>query len=298
MKILNCLCALSLGITLVSQAQTFPPVANAKLLSCDGMPCVDALANGKHLRLAIDTGNPTSFLDLKAAQSLGLTLAPVNGADGKPIADYSQTKLTTLIFGDVTFKELKYAVADLSGPIAAKTFPNIDGTIGYSAFKDRILQLNTPDSVLSVSQPLTAPTTCPSTCGDIALITFGDHGPPIVTSTGFTVNGKPITVQIDTMYTGTLLVFPTSVDKLGLTAESQSKTSNFFGFTDGGVEMFVSQAHQLGFGARTLATSAPLYFAGPKVHLPDGLFDGTVGAELLSPHKITFDFRDNKFWID
>jgi hypothetical protein len=115
---------------------------------------------------------------------------------------------------------------------------------------------------------------------------------------GFVVNGKPITVQVDTMYTGTLLVYPTSVDKLGLATESQSKTSKFFAFTDGGVDMFVSKANQLGFGAKTLATSAPLYFAGSKVHLPDGLFDGTVGAGLLSPHKITFDFHDNKFWID
>jgi Aspartyl protease len=298
MKLLACLCALLLGTTLVSQAQLLPPMANVKLLSCDGLPCVDAVANGKHLRLGIDTGDPNSILDLKAAQSLGLTLAPVNGTDGKPIAGYSETKLTNLVVGDVTFKDIEYVVADLSRSIAANTFPNIDGTIGYEAFKDRILQLNTPVSVLGISQPLVAPTACPSTCGDVALITFGHHGPPIVTTTGFTVNGKPITVQIDTMYAGTLLIYPTSVDKLGLATESQSKTSKFFAFTDGGVDMFVSKASQLGFGSRTLAISTPLYFAGPKVHLPDGLFDGTVGAGLLSPHKITFDFHDNKFWID
>jgi Aspartyl protease len=298
MKLLVCLCVLLLGTTLVSQAQSLPPMANVKLLSCNGLPCVDAFANGKPLRLGIDTGDPNSVLDLKAAKSLGLTLAPVNGADGKPIAGCSQTTLASLIVGDIAFKNLEYVVADLSRSIVANTFPDIDGTIGYDAFKDRIVQLNTPNSVLSISQPLTAPTACPTTCGDIALITFGHHGPPIVTSTGFTVNGKPITVQIDTMYTGTLLVFPTSVDKLGLATESQSKTSKFFAFTDGGVDMFVSKANQLGFGAKILVTSAPLYFAGPKVHLPDGLFDGTVGAGLLSPHKITFDFHDNKFWID
>ena len=62
--------------------------------------------------------------------------------------------------------------------------------------------------------------------------------------------------------------------------------------------MFRAAAKELGFGPKTLATKVPLYFAGPKVHLPDGLFDGTVGADLLTPHKVTFDFHDNKFWLD
>jgi hypothetical protein len=145
---------------------------------------------------------------------------------------------------------------------------------------------------------MTTAAACPSFCGDIALITFGHRGPPIVTTSGFTVNGRAVSVQVDTMFTGTMLIYPTSVDKLGLSAEAQSKQSQYFGFTDEGVEMFKAEAKQLGFGTKTLTVRSPLYFAGPKVHLPDGLFDGTVGAELLGKHKVTFDFHDNKFWLD
>jgi Aspartyl protease len=302
MRPLTCLCALLLGTTLAARAQsatpTTPPMTHAKLSSCDGLPCIDAQTGGKHLRLAIDSGDPNSVLDVKVAQTLGLTLQPVNGEDGKPITGYQQATATNLVIDGITFKKIDFLIIDLSKAMSTGTIPHVDGTLAYGDFKDRILQLDYPAGTLSLSDPLTTPTKCPSACGDISLITFGHHGPPIVTTTGFTVNGKPIAVQIDTMFSGTLLIYPTSVDKLGLATEAQSKTSEHFPFTDGGVDMFQSKASKVGFDSRTLTTQAPLYFAGPKVHLPDGLFDGTVGAALLVTHKITFNFHDNKFWLD
>lgn len=278
--------------------QTLPPLARAKLLACDGLPCIDAEAGGKHLRLGVDTGNPNSALNLKSAQALGLTLEPVNGADGKPVPGYQMAVLNDVRVGDIVFKRLRFLAIDLSPAIQSKTFPDIDGTLGYGALKDRIAQLDYPAGAFSVSEPLVAAARCPGDCGEMALITFGQHGPPIVTTKGFAVNGKPVSVQVDTMFTGTLLVFPASVEKLGLTREAESKTSEHFAFTDEGVDMVRSSARELRFGAKALAADTPLYFAGPKVHLPDGLFDGTVGIALLASHKVTFDFRDNLFWLD
>jgi hypothetical protein len=275
-----------------------PLFSHSKISTCDGLPCVDAEVQGKHLRLAIDTGNPNSALNVKSAESVGLALQPVNGADGKAIAGIQKAIAMDVAVGEIRFKELRFLVIDLSSAIKSKTFPDVDGTLGYGALKDRIMQIDYPAGAFGVSEPMTTATACASFCGDIALITFGHRGPPIVTTSGFTVNGRAVSVQVDTMFTGTMLIYPTSVDKLGLSAEAQSKQSQYFGFTDEGVEMFKAEAKQLGFGTKTLTVKSPLYFAGPKVHLPDGLFDGTVGAELLSTHKVTFDFHDNKFWLD
>jgi hypothetical protein len=299
------LSAVLLLSTVLSVAQSptaseggLPPLGHAKLLSCDGLPCVDAVIGGKHLLLGIDIGDPSPVLNLKTAHALGLALQSVAGADGKPVTGYQKAVTNNVAVGDIKFDEVKFLVVDLSSAISDKTFPDVDGTLGYKIFENRILQLDHPAGVLSLSQPLTTQTGCPTFCGDISLITFGHRGPPIVTTTGFSVNGKPISVQVDTMFTGTLLIYPTSVDKLELTVESQSKTSKYINFTDGGVDMFESQAKQIGFGSKTLAVAAPLYFAGPKVHLPDGLFDGTVGADVLGSYKVTFNFHDNKFWLD
>ncbi len=302
MRLLRCLCTFLLFGTSLGVAQ--PPLAHAKLSMCDGLPCIDAQVQGiqgiqgKHLRLAVDTGNPNSALNLKSAEALGLSLQPINGADGKPIAGFQRAVVPNVTVGDIVFKELRFLVIDLSPSISAKTFPNVDGTIAYGAWKDRIVQLDYPTGVFSVSEPLTAAVACPVACGDISLIPFGHRGPLIVTTAGFTVNGRPISVQVDTMFTGSLLIYPTSVDKLNLTSEAQSKATQYFAYTDEGVDMFRAEARQIGFESGTLAAKAPLYFAGPKVHLPDGLFDGTVGAELLGKHKVSFDFHDNKFWLD
>ena len=148
---------------------------------CDGLPCVDAQVGGKHLILGIDTGNPTSIIDLKAAKTLGLTIEPILGDDGKPMAQYQKATGTNIAIGDIEFKELRFLAVDLSASLKDGTLPHIDGTLAYGAFKDRIVQLDYPAGVLNLSQPLTASTKCPGTCGDISLITFGQHGPPIVT---------------------------------------------------------------------------------------------------------------------
>jgi hypothetical protein len=303
MRSLACFCALFVFGTTLSVAQSaapagLPSLAHAKLLMCDGLPCVDVLVQDKHLRLAIDTGNPNSALSLKASEALGLKLEPIHGADGKPIAGFQKAAAANVTVGDIHFKELKFLVIDLSSAISAKTFPDVDGTLAYGALKDRVVQLDYPGGAFGVSEPLTSAIGCPASCGDLAFPPFGHRGPPIVTTTGFSVNGKAVVVQVDTMFTGTMLIYPTSVDKLGLSTEAQSRNSQYFAFTDEGVEMFRAEAKQLDFDSKTLVAKGPLYFAGPKVHLPDGLFDGTVGAELLGSHKVTFDFHDNKFWLD
>jgi len=206
---------LLLPLVLAPAFAALPPLTDAKLLSCEGLPASTCWREARISSWASILANPNSFLNLKAAQALGLTLQPVNGRDGKPRPGVQTAIVPNVSIGPIKFDELKFLVFDLSDAIENGVFPRIDGTIACGAFKDRILQLDYPAGILSVSQPLAAPVVCPASCGDISLIPFGRNGPPIVTSTGFTVNGKAIAVQIGTMFTGTLVVFPTAVESLG-----------------------------------------------------------------------------------
>jgi hypothetical protein len=58
-----------------------------------------------------------------------------------------------------------------------------------------------------------------------------------------------------------------------------------------------STASKESFENQLLRKNATLYFATPKVHLPDGMFDGTVGNELFLGHVLTLDFHANRFWM-
>jgi hypothetical protein len=267
----------------------------AELLSCGGLPCADLqVGAGKLLKLAIDTGNVTSVIDLAAAKAAGLPLTPYLDPNKNPVPGAFTVTIKGARLGPDTLGDITAVVADLSAPIAAGLFPRADGTLSYVALKDRRLVLDFRHHTIR------APTTgsaCAGNCGTLTYPTFGPKGPPIVATTGFKVNGQPLTVQVDTLYSGTLLIYAASIEKLHFESQAATKDLQHFPFTDGGVDMIESKGREESFGTLNLLSDAPLYFPTPKVHQPDGRFDGTVGSALLAGHEVTFDFAANLFWV-
>ena len=95
------------------------------------------------------------------------------------------------------------------------------------------------------------------------------------------------------MYSGTMLVYTASIEKLQLSEAAKTTKSRDFPFTDGGVKMKEAPAESEGFHGLMLSGRAPLvYFPTPDVHEPDGLFDATVGLELFYKAAVMFDFHD------
>lgn len=259
---------------------------------CSGLPCVDIEPG---LTMVIDTGNPLSVLNAPRAKELGLALSPFVNRHGQTVSGYSEAHLQNVKVAGVTIPDVKFLVADLSKNIADGTFPKVDGTIGYSVLKGYTLSLDYKQHTVALGS---GDASCAAACGAITYPPFGEKGPPIVVTSGFRVNGKDVSMQVDTFYTGTMLIFPTSVAKLRLKAEALSPRADHFFFTDGGVDMIRGRAESESFGDTVLAANAPLYFATPKVHTPDGLFDGTVGAALFAGHVVNLDFHANRFWME
>jgi hypothetical protein len=284
-----------LGCCAIAQ---MPSLSGSSMLDCSGMPCVDVTAeNGTHLKMLVDTGNPNSVLDLAKATALGLELKPMLGSDGKQYHGLSTGTIKNVRLGDVSLGDMEVLVGNLQPGIEKGKRPAADGSLSYTAFDGRILKMDYKGQRVSVSEVLKTDVPCPEFCGTLTTPTFGKEGPPILATTGFQLNGKPVTVQVDTLYGGTMLIYPTSVEELGLTAEQQSTKTRMFPFTDGGVDMIEGVARTESFDKDPLKKDAPVYFATPKVHLPDGLFDGTVGHELFTGRVVTMDFHAHHFWI-
>lgn len=268
------------------------------LSDCSGLPCATFdLGQGKSATLMIDTGNNHGALDIETARSLGLELKPYVSRSGKTIDGLFTTRLTDVKLGGQSLGETDLLVTDIKKDVAGGSMPKSDGTLSYTSFKDRVLTLDYGRHTLSFTEP-GAKVAVPAGSGDLTYPTFGQKGPPIVVASGFAVNGKPVSVQIDTLYSGSMLIYTASIDKLGLAEEAASKRSRRFAFTDGGVDMIEGKAHEESFAGKTLLSPAGLYFPTPDVHQPDGLFDGTVGAELFAKHRLTLDFHANKVWLD
>lgn len=272
-------------------------VAEVPLLDCDGLPCVEARTeDGKTWKLGIDTGNDNSVLDSKVAEAAGLK--PTKPTPSGWPAGMFITTVPVLSVGDLALKEVSFVAMSLSDDIGKGTMPHVDGTLAYTAFKDRILQLDFAAHQLRVSEVLTGPVDCGKICDKFSLITFGKQGPPIVVANGFEINGKRVTAQIDTMYTGSLLVYNASIEKLGLGEAAKTTATRQFAYTDGGVTMKAAQAKREGFRGVPLGDAKPkVYFPTPGVHEPDAMFDATVGLELFSDAILTLDFHNMNVFL-
>jgi hypothetical protein len=275
--------------------------AEVPLLDCDGVPCIEArIGEGKLLKFALDTGNVSSVVDKDVAEAGGLkpTKAMPAGAPAGMFltaipAVHIGRAAAGAAAGEVTLREVPALGLSLGDMIGQKQMPDVAGTLAYTAFKDRIVQIDFVAHKVRISELLAQAAECPGGCDRFSLITFGKKGPPIVVAEGFAINGKAVTAQVDTMYTGTMLVYSISIDKLGLSDAAKSEKTENFPFTDGGVDMKSAPAEKESFHDTVLGVSAPVvYFPTADVHEPDGMFDATVGLGLFYGTVLTLDFRD------
>lgn len=273
------------------------------LLDCSGLPCIDmAAADGKTFRLLIDLADVNSFLDSKEAQVLALPLQALKSSDGNDISEIQQTVVPGAHLGDLPMGDFPFMVLDTATPQPDRQkqppFP-ANGALTYSAFKNRVLQIDYAHHVVRISEPQSAPLACPRTCANLVIKHFGgDFGPVTLTTSGFTINGQPVDVQLDTMFTGTVLVYPGSVDKLGLKKQSKAKQKENFPYLQGGLTLVRADGATASFGDLPLMQSGPLYFGTSDDHFPAMHFDATVGWALLNHAVVMFDFSGMHMWME
>lgn len=259
---------------------------------CNGLICIDVVLDGAPPRtLMLDTGNAHSTVVTEVARQLGWTLESVQ-RDGKAVPGIYRAGAHRAALGRVEAKE-DFFVFDRD--LLGDNKPPVDGSITYGFFKDRILQIDFPRHRLRISDVVvTPPAERADGAGSLKLIPFGERGPPVIVGGPFTVNGKSLRAQIDTVYTGSLLVYDSAVDKLGLSKQGKPE---FFGYTDGGVNMLAAPAQNIGFGEHIIAKNSTIYFVGEgknPVRQPEGLFEATVGNALFAHSVVTLDFHAMK----
>ena len=277
-------------------ASPAPDLVNLAYTPCAGMICVPVtLADGKTHVLLLDTGNVNSWLLAGTARAMGLKLEPIE-QDGKVLPGLFRLGAQTV---SLQGQELSGRFLALSRQQTGELPAGVEGAIAYPLFKDKILQIDYAHLVLRV---LEGPPAGERTAGrELKLITFGRQGPPIVVGSGFSVNGRALSAQIDTCYTGTLLVYTDAIARLGLERAARQTKAQYFPYTDGGVNMNEAAADSVAFGSYVLSRPPALvYFPGESgnpVHQPDGLFEATVGNALFVHSIVTLDFRTMKISV-
>lgn len=263
---------------------------------CNGMICVPVtLADGKSHVLLLDTGNVSSWLTLETARALQLQLEPIERG-GKTLDGVFRLGQQTVSLGG---RSLSGRFGALSPEQSGEMPRSVDGALAYTLFTGLILRIDYPQRKIRVLDPSANDSAAPGS--PLSLITFGKQGPPIVVAGGFKVNDRPVNAQIDTCFTGTLLVYDNAISALGLQSAAALGQPKYFPYTDGGVNMNEARAQNVSFGPYTLsAMPATIYFSGQgklPVHQPDGLFEATVGNALLAHSVVTLDFHAMKVTV-
>jgi hypothetical protein len=284
--------AIALLLACASHADAAPKfVVDVPFKPCEGLICLDVSLDGAPPRtLMLDTGNAHSTLLADAARELGWTLAGTE-RDGKAVQGLWLGGEHRVGLGD-DIASANFFVFERA--LLGQYVPPVDGSLAYDFFKDRVLEIDYARHRVRYTKPIATPVpeARPDNLGALKLINFGDHGPPVVVGTPFTVNGKNVRAQIDTVFTGTMLVYDSALDVLGVRKEGAPE---LFRYTDGGVNLLAVHSDSIGFGKHGLIGGAKtLYFAGDgpnPVHQPDGLFEATAGNALFAHSVVTLDFH-------
>lgn len=256
---------------------------------CQGLICLHAKLEGKPVTLILDTGDAHDVISTESARSWGWTLKPYIGRDGKPVPGVFDAGDHAIRLG-----RLVQPAHFLTAPAADLGTRGVyDGNLVYLFFKDRALQIDYPRRELRVSAVLTGAARHSGAGGQLQIVNFHKWGPPIVVAGPFTINGRNVNAQIDTAYTGTMLIYSAYIASLGLSTPMSQGKREFFPFTDGGVYMLQGHASSEGFSGRVLDDRAPIvYFPTPGVHEPENPFQATVGNALFAHSVVTLNFHD------
>jgi hypothetical protein len=288
---------LALFLCIPAFAQT-PKIVELPLIDCDGLLCIDAnTGSGQVLRLVLDLAARNAYLDSKTARKLSLT-----PAGDSPV---QQTTVAGLRLGDFPMGDFPFMVLDTT-PDPSASFKKVkskplpaDGALTFGALQNRMLQIDFTRRIARVSEPLKEAVPCPNTCSNIITKHFGQYGPVTLTVEGFEINGQQLDAQIDTLFTGTLLIYPAAADRLGMKKLSKSKQKEAFPYTQDGLQLARAEGVTLRFRGSTLLQNAPAYFWQEKDEAPSATqFDATVGTGLLSHAVIAFDFKGQHFWME
>ena len=283
-------------LLLMALAKAAPVVAGAVSVPftlCGEMICLKVrLADGVDHVLLLDTGNISSWLMADTARALGLKLDPIE-QDGKIVPEIFRLGEQTV---SLNGRALSGSFLAFGREQTGKLPKEVEGAIAYTLFKNKVLQLDYPHLTVRVLDAQVDPSAASG--AELKLITFGKQGPPIVVGAGFSVNGREVNAQIDTCYTGTLLIYDAAITGLQLQSAAAHARPKYFPYTDGGVNMNEAAVANIAFGRYVLARRhATVYFSGTgknPVHQPDGLFEATAGNALFTHSVVTLDFQAMK----
>jgi predicted aspartyl protease len=255
---------------------------------------VQAKLNGKGpFSLLVDTNTDTSAIDSATARELGLPA----GSSGTPPAGNSTeentaspTTLATIELEGVVARQVATATMDLS-KISKRLERPIQGVLGFSFLKDRIVQIDYGNSkILFYAQsPYPGIQAGPNTVNVIAFPLRREGGLIIIDSVF--INNEKMRATLDTGSSGTFSLTPEAVALLGLDEQENDVHTQTSTGDNSEREAKSALLKSVRFGRYSL-DSLPATLWTPNTGHDKKPYQINIGNGFFQDFKITFDFKN------
>jgi predicted aspartyl protease len=241
--------------------------------------------------MLVDTDTDPSAIDLATARELGLSQdskafpATGGGADNNVV---HLTRLPTVELGSVVAKEVLAGAIDLS-KLSAKLGKPIQGVLGYSFLKDRIIQIDYPETKIRFfnESPFPGIQLAPNTVNTIAMAFRYDDG--VLVDSVF-INGHKLKATLDTGSSGTFSLTPEGVATLGLEEEARNGEGEKSVGYNGEYESKSGVLKSVRLGRLSIEGAPAAFWAAGTGH-DKKKFQVNIGNGFFKDFIMTFDFR-------
>jgi predicted aspartyl protease len=241
--------------------------------------------------MLFDTDTDPSAIDLATAHELGLRLDarsfPASGGGAE--ANLVQlTRLPTVELGNVMAKEVPAGAIDLK-QLAAKLGRPIQGVLGYSFLKDRIVQIDYPASKIRfyAENPYPGIQNSANTVNKIAMAFRYDGG--VIIDSVF-INGQKVKATLDTGSSETFALTPEAVAIIGLDEGAQDgQTAKSVGY-NGEFESKSGVLRSVRIGRLSLESAPAAFWPKGSGHDKKN-YQVNIGNGFFRDYLMTFDFR-------
>lgn len=273
-----------------SQTQTAPVEVPFEFIANQIVVEVRIAGKGPYSML-VDTDTDPSAIDLATARELGLGQDsknfPATGG-GTETNVVRLTRLPTIELGSVLAKEVLAGAIDLT-KLSAKLGKPIQGVLGYSFLKDRIIQIDYPETKIRfyAESPYPGIQDQPNTVNKIALAFRYEDG--VLVDSVF-INGQKMKATLDTGSSGSFSLTPEGVTDLGLEEQAQNGEGEKQVGYNGEYESKSGMLKSVRMG-RLSVESAPATFWLPGTGHDKKKFQVNIGNGFFKDFIMTFDFR-------
>ncbi|HMH44167.1 MAG TPA: retroviral-like aspartic protease family protein [Pyrinomonadaceae bacterium] len=254
---------------------------------------VQAKIGGKGpFNMLIDTDTDPSAIDSATAKELGLDVGAkgsvaTGGGTEKNVV--YPTRLPTVEVGAVTARDVLAATIDLK-QLSDRIGKPIQGVLGYSFLKDRIIQIDYPNSKIRffTESPYPRISLAPNTVNIIVFPLRREDGDVIIDSVF--INNEKMRATLDTGSSSSFILTPEAVAILRLDDQAdEGKASTSVGYNgEFANKSGLLKSVRLG---RVSLESVPATFWLPNTGHDKKTFQVNIGNAFFEDFILTFDFR-------